>query len=109
MQVKINFKFFHYDDDKLSELYEYVFDKLDNQCNLYYDCKVIYFYNDFETKLYQVMKKFLNLDEIIIEGSKWYDLECCQFPSSIKIINIEYLINLSKNFNNGKELLLLRI
>ena len=94
---------FDRNDTTIEEVYRYIFDILDNLCGLYNDCKKIYFESDFVHRLYPVMNKFVNVEEISLEGSRWFNLECSQFPISVKKINIDCM-NLNKNiFYRGKD------
>jgi len=97
------FDFFNRKDETRQEVYSYIFDKFDKLFGLYKDCKKISIDSDYNNKLYPVMNKFVNVEEIRIEGCRWYYLECSQFPISVKKIYVNS-INLDESiFYRGKE------
>lgn len=87
------------------ESYNEYLDELDLKFNIYKLTEKLFLCTDFIHKLPSNILKFINLKEIEVDGTRFWDLNCSQLPISITTIRF-YYTNLSSDFIIGMDRLI---
>lgn len=82
------------------------FINLDKEYNIVENTSELYIESDLYQILPNIVREFKNLEIVEISGSRWFELNCTQFPQSVKKIIVSEQLNLPEDFLNGSHYLL---
>ena len=85
------------------EGYNNFFDKLDNEINSYTNVKSLYIETDFISYLPENVMKFKNLISLRVSGSRFWDLNMEQVPTTVKYLSFIEHSNLANDCVKGME------
>ena len=89
------------ENDKWNE----TLDRLNESDNIYNKIRRIYLETNFIFELPKNFMKFIDIKELEINGSRWWNLRCNQIPPSVEILKCIEHSNLSTDFLIGSETL----
>ncbi len=86
--------------------YNEFFEQMNDSYHIYSQVQTLYICTDFINELPEVILNFQVLKNIIVEGSRWWNLNMTQIPTSIEMVAFTGQSNLTANSLKGCERLI---